>query len=71
MTDTPEIPPQIRREDLISRRAAAHLLNIHANTLDRAARDAGLKKYRMRGDNKVYYLRSEIEQISIVEEIVP
>lgn len=61
--------PQVRREELISRRAAAHLLDVHPNTLDRAARLAGLKKHKMLGDTKVYYLRSEIEKIDIVEEI--
>jgi len=63
------IPPQVRREDLISRRSAAHLLNVHPNTLDRAASAAGLKKHRQLGDNKVYYLRSEIEKIEIITEV--
>jgi hypothetical protein len=61
--------PPIRREDLISRQAAAHLLGIHRNTMDKAARDAGMKKHKVRGDNRVYYLRAEVEKIEMIEEI--
>lgn len=61
--------PTPRREDLISRQAAAHLLKIHPNTLDRAAAAAGLKKHKVLGDNQVYYLRAALAEISIVEEI--
>jgi hypothetical protein len=61
----------VRREDLISRRAAAHLLDVHPNTLDRAAARAGLHKYRQLGDTKVYYLRADVEKIEIIEEVDP
>lgn len=58
-----------RREDLVSRKAAAKLLGIHPNTLDRAAAAAGLKKHRVLGDNQVFYLREGIAGINVVEEI--
>lgn len=54
----------IRRADLISRRAAAEMLGVHANTLDRWMHEAGAKKYRVRGDNRIFYLRSEVETCS-------
>lgn len=61
--------PPIRREDLISRKAAAALLKIHPNTLDREARAVGLKKHRIVGDNQVFYLRAEIGRIEIVQVV--
>lgn len=59
----------VRREDVISRGEAAALLDIHVNTVDRWAKKAGLKKYRKHGDNRVFYLRSEIDEkyVPIVE----
>lgn len=66
MIDTP-----VRREDLISRKAAAKTLDIHPNTLDRAARRAGLTTYRVLGDNQVFYLRSDIVSIEVVTEETP
>lgn len=59
----------VRREDLISRRAAAELLGIHANTLDRAAKQAGLRKYKVLGDNRIFYRRDEIGGIDIFVEV--
>lgn len=59
----------IRREDLISRKSAAAHLGVHPNTLDRAAERSGLRKHRVLGDTQVYYLRTEIEKIEVVEEI--
>ena len=57
------------RGGLISRKAAASLLHVHPNTLDRAAASAGLVKHRVLGDNQIFYIRKEIEKIKIVEEI--
>lgn len=53
--------PPVSRDDLISRTAAAAQLGIHVNTLDREARRAGLRRFRVRGDNRVFFLRSEID----------
>lgn len=61
--------PTIRREDLVSRKAAAKLLGIHPNTLDRAAAAAGLEKYRVVGDNQIFYRRDQLERIPVIEVI--
>ena len=50
----------LRREDLISRRSAAKHLGIHVNTFDRWAAEAGLKKYKIRGDQALYFARAEV-----------
>lgn len=52
----------VRREDLVSRRAAAQQLGVHANTFDRWAAAAGLHRYRVVGDNRVFYRRAEIDE---------
>lgn len=57
----------VRREDLISRKSAAAHLGVHPNTLDRAAGRIGLQKHRVLGDNQVFYLRTDIEGIDIIE----
>lgn len=53
--------PTVLREELVSRRAAAEQLGIHANTFDRWAEGAGLTKYRVIGDNRIFYHRAEID----------
>jgi hypothetical protein len=53
--------PPVSRDDLISRTAAAAQLGIHVNTLDREARRAGLRRFRVRGDNRIFFLRAEID----------
>lgn len=55
------IAPPVSRDDLISRQAAAKQLGIHPNTLDREARRVGLRKFRVRNDIRIFYLRAEIE----------
>jgi hypothetical protein len=62
-------PGQPRREDLISRHSAAALLKLHVNTIDRIARDAGLRKFRLIGDNQIYFLRTEFERVPLIEEV--
>lgn len=51
----------IRREDLISRQAAAKVLGCHPNSADRWLAEAGAKKYRVRGDRRIFYLRAAVE----------
>ena len=48
--------------DLISRGAAVKKLGIHPNGFDRRAKAAGLKRYRLIGDARVYYLRADIDK---------
>lgn len=62
-------PGTPRREDLISRHSAASMLKLHPNTIDRIARDAGLRKFRLIGDNQVYFLRAEFEAVPLIEEV--
>ena len=50
------------RGDLISRGAAIKMLGIHPNGFDRRARRASLKRYRVIGDARVYYLRADIDK---------
>ena len=63
---------EIVLEDLISRASAAALLRCHPNTLDREADKAGLRRFRVRGDSRVFFLRDEIEaHRNPVHEIAP
>ena len=50
----------VRREDLISRQAAAELLKVHPNTSDRWLAEHGAQKYRIRGDGRIFYLRTAV-----------
>jgi hypothetical protein len=61
--------PSVRREDLISRKAAAKSLNVHPNTLDRFAFRTGMTKYRVLGDNQVFYHREDIGSITMIAEV--
>lgn len=63
--------PDVRREDLVSRASAAQHLGIHGNTFDRWAKRVGLVRYRVIGDNRIFYHRGEIDskytEIEVVE----
>lgn len=61
--------PPPSRDDLISRHSIAAQLKLHPNTIDRIARDAGLRKFRLIGDNNVYFLRAEFESVPLIEEV--
>jgi predicted site-specific integrase-resolvase len=59
----------VRPEDLINRTDAAKLLKIHVNTLDRAVREGGLRRFRRRDDRRVFFLREEIQGIELIVEV--
>jgi hypothetical protein len=59
----------VRPEDLINRTDAAKLLKIHVNTLDRAVRESGLRRFRRRDDRRVFFLREEIQGIELIVEV--
>lgn len=60
-------PPGI--EDLISRMDAAKLIGVHVNTIDREVRKAGLRRFRRRGDSRIFFLRDEIATLDPIVEI--
>lgn len=57
------------REALITRQAAARQLGIHPNTMDKIAKDSGLSRYRLIGDTRIYFLRTDIAQIDPIVEV--
>jgi hypothetical protein len=60
---------EVRIEDLINRTDAAKHLGVHVNTLDRVARKAGMRRFRRRGDARVFFLRAEIEGLDLITEV--
>lgn len=62
--------PDIRREDLISRAAAIKHLDIPSYSFDRWAKRAGLTRYRVIGDNRVFYHRDDLNDLYNPIEIV-
>jgi hypothetical protein len=62
-------PPRV--EDLINRTDAAKLLKIHVNTLDREARKLGWRRFKRRGDARVFFLRADVESLDLIVEIEP
>ena len=57
------------RGDLISRKAAAKTIGIPPYTFDRVARRLGLDRYHVLNDPQVFYLRTDIEKINIIEKV--
>lgn len=56
-------------DQLISRKKAAEKLGIHVNTLDKAVRDAGIQRYRMLGDPRVFFRKEDVETIDLIQPV--
>lgn len=59
MNDTSSPGPRL--SDLIDRHAAAEIMHVHPNTIDRLARAGILTKYRRHGKAQVFYDRTQVE----------